>query len=265
MAIKVNSNNFSDVIDLFKDFVEVSRSKNDMGGKAYLFPGHSERQVMDMEHPIFAQRSNGIFRSKNDKVANDYVRQLLMDSVAARLKCKTEDLPSIFKWAGELDNLKISDFGKGRPLTARRIDAILTATKNIEMKFAIETSGMKDAMNEGLAADHVASVKAFAKHSLPEKVFNKLPKFAAAAFTTQMKSYAARIDFTGNDNNITMAIEKEDESLTTGHSYSSKGVSDWLDEVNISTVPKSQRADYMEALIERRREDREDEKNEKIY
>lgn len=266
MAIDVNGGNFNQVLNYFKDFVQESQSRGKMGAKAYLFPGFTSHDINRMEHPIFAQRSNGIFRSRNDKVANDYVRQLLMDCVAARLNCATSELPAIFKWAGELDNLKIADFGKGRPLTARRIDAILTATKNIEAKFATEKSEMRISIDEGIAANDFNSLSSFVKDSLPTNVMKKLPKFAAATFESQMQSYTAKMDLPGDDINILTAREKVTEQYEKRFLGTMKSdVQDQLKTAIEDDMTSANRAKYLAAKLKDQEEEARFNMEEDLY
>lgn len=144
MSIQVNTQNANKILNHFSNFAKEEIAKGNKGSIAYLFPGHTNRAINVLDKPIFASAKQGlIFRSDNDKIANNYTRKIFMASIAARLGCKLNDLPKIFLWADKYSDLKINDFGKGRPLTARRIQSIMSAVESIESKY-IEKQGLSN-------------------------------------------------------------------------------------------------------------------------
>lgn len=201
MGIQIsNQQDANSVLGLFREFTAQSmETKNGASKAAYLFPGNSNYEVAVLKgigrNPIFAQRQ-GFFRSANDKATNNYVRQVFLEAVAMKLNCAVDDLPKVFKWAGRLDDLKVSDFGKGRPLTARRIDAIMKAVDQIQSKKDATVSEMiEDGVNaEGqvlpeMTEDTKAEIRRSSVARLAERgietnlgaaALRKVPKFAEA-------------------------------------------------------------------------------------
>lgn len=213
MGVIINQQNVNQMTNLFADFAKAEIAKGNEGAVAYLFPGHSTHLVMSLDKPIFAAMKHGGLRSDADRNVNNYVRDLLMGCVATKLKCKVDELPGIFKWAGVLQDLKVSDFGKGRPLTARRIDAILSAVTQIENKYKFENIGMDFALEQGIA--HEQSVADMAREGLTEKELNALPTFKSGSFHKDMRAYTVDVRDSRTDRNIAFALEQESEEHAT--------------------------------------------------
>ena len=110
----------------FKTFVDFARGK-DAGTKVRALVGNDglERTVGAKSESVL---NKIFFRVPSNKAVNNEVRTLFRTAVA-RMFGGEEHLPASVKTA-----MKLGDFGKGRPLTARRILAVQSALEQIAAK-----------------------------------------------------------------------------------------------------------------------------------
>lgn len=110
----------------FQTFVDFARGK-DAGTKVRALIGND-----GPEHTVGAKSESVLnkifFRVPSNKAVNNEVRTISRDSVA-RMFGGEEHIPASVKTA-----MKLGDFGKGRPLTARRILAVRSALEEIAAK-----------------------------------------------------------------------------------------------------------------------------------
>lgn len=193
MAIEVTSQNANSIYGMFESYAQSAcATRKGANSKAYLFPGFTTHEVAMMGDAAMSTSHQGLFRSADDKIANNYVRQVFLESVAQKLGCQVDELPSIFKWAGKLDDLKVGDFGKGKPLTARRIMAITNAVSDIQALYNAEKT-------------YPQSIGSLVRHEVPSRIINKTPKFAEATIRN-IHGYEESIH--GHNGDILVAEQK---------------------------------------------------------
>ena len=108
----------------FKTFVDFAKGK-DENTKVQALIGNGVHTIAAKSESIF----NKLFiRTGANKSVNDEVRTLFRESVA-RMFGGEDHIPASVKSA-----MKMGDYGKGRPLTARRIMAVQTALEQIAAK-----------------------------------------------------------------------------------------------------------------------------------
>ena len=110
----------------FKTFVDFARDK-DAGTKVRALIGNEgqERTIAAKSESVL---NKIFFRVGSNKSVNNEVRTLFRDAVA-RMFGGEEHMPAAVKKA-----MKLDDYGKGRPLTARRILAVQSAVAQIAAK-----------------------------------------------------------------------------------------------------------------------------------
>ena len=149
--------------DQFRSFVsfaqEAIRNDADNGGKcvARLVEGGQERTFSIVRNTT--DKAYAFFRSGDNKAENDRVREKFLNSVIQIFGRTIDDVPEVV-----LDALKMDDYDKGRPLTARRIAAVNEgvlmalngASKSLNERMAIE----KGVSNQDFLSQAKDAVKA---------------------------------------------------------------------------------------------------------
>ncbi len=117
----------------FQQFVEFANtSKAGDIAKMSLSPGGKEHSITATSESFIGK----LFRSSETKEANNYARTIFKESIA-KMFGGEDHIPDSVK-----DAMKMNDFGKGRPLTARRIMAVKAAIDQVadKMKTCVEES-----------------------------------------------------------------------------------------------------------------------------
>lgn len=128
MAINVNGYN-----DTFQSFVDFARIRDGMGDKtaiARVTEGVNVAGGALAGRTITASTTDSVrgifkwFRKPDDQKANDATRKIFRDAIIDMFGGENE-IPASVKKA-----MIMADYGKGKPLTARRIIAVATAIRN---------------------------------------------------------------------------------------------------------------------------------------
>jgi len=117
----------------FQQFVEFAKiSKDGDIAKMSLSPGGKEHSIVGTKESFIGK----LFRSDATKNANNYTRTIFKESIAKMFGGES-NIPDSVK-----DAMKMADYDKGRPLTARRIIAVKTAIDQVaeKMKTCVEES-----------------------------------------------------------------------------------------------------------------------------
>ena len=176
MAIDINQANFK----MFSDFVATAKSED---ARAWLAKGDGgeEKRVVASKA---SNRFGALFRSQNSIDANNEVRKLFKETIADMFGGE-EKIPETVKNA-----MKFEDFGKGKPLTARRIKAV------------------QDAMLAILNANY-AYKQIFTGHK--DDMLGKLPREIQDAFKDAKEKAVARVgaEIIPNDRKFMQAIDAD--------------------------------------------------------
>ena len=110
----------------YQQFVEFAKtSKTGDIAKMSLSPGGKEHSITATTESFIGR----LFRSSGTKQANNYTRTIFKESIA-KMFGGEDHIPDSVK-----DAMKMNDFGKGRPLTARRILAVKAAIDQVAAQF----------------------------------------------------------------------------------------------------------------------------------
>ena len=170
MAINVDGYNAT-----FQSFVDFAKVRNDMGEKnaiARVGMGVNVSEGALAGRTITASSTDSIrgmfkwFRSSDDKAANNEARKLFRDAIVDMFGGESKIPRSV------LDAMKLADYDKGKPLTARRILAV---------KAAIDASGTKEARAGKLRLESFQSPEVEKAAGDMGYMKSELPKLARAA------------------------------------------------------------------------------------
>lgn len=114
MAIDINNVNFK----MFTDFAATAKQSARAQFESKIVPDGEVRTIKAAGGLDFV---GNVGRLSKYKTTNDSVRQLFRETVAGMFGCE-EDIPD-----SVLKAMKFEDYGKGKPLTARRITAVKNA------------------------------------------------------------------------------------------------------------------------------------------
>ena len=180
MAIDINNINFK----MFTNFAATAKQSARAQFESKLVPDGEVRTIKAAGGLDFV---GNVGRLSKYKTANDSVRRLFRETVAGMFGCE-EDIPD-----SVLKVMKLEDYGKGKPLTARRI----TAVKN-----AIEAFAKDD--NAAAKADGDKAIeKLFNSRSIlgemPQEEINELKNTVREIFDTCTSADAREILCTSAD------------------------------------------------------------------
>ena len=155
MALDIKS--YNDTFKAFADFAKVSEAKGNKSAIARIAKGVDVASGPLAGRNIVASSSDSVrgffkwFRSTDDKKANDDVRSIFKKAVADMFGGESK-IPESVKKAMELDN-----YGKGKPLTARRIRIVKNA---IDAIVPNAIANMKQTLaNDADRADRIPSIE----------------------------------------------------------------------------------------------------------
>ena len=169
MAINVNGYNAT-----FQEFVNFAKLKDTMGGDkaiARVTTGVNIAEGALEGRRITASNTDSVrglfkwFRSADDKAANNEARKLFKDAIIDMFGGESKIPPAVKK------AMILSDYDKGKPLTARRILAVQTA---------IDASGTKDMRTGKLTLETFESPAVEQAARNMGYVRSELPKLARA-------------------------------------------------------------------------------------
>ena len=126
----------------FKQFTDFARKSGGLTGRTVAQVGGPSEDDGDEAFASISAKSRfdfigNIGRRQQSKAENDDVRDLFKESVVKMCGCADEQhLPEAVKTA-----MKLEDYNKGRPLTARRILAVQTAVRQHEMEQMVFNAG----------------------------------------------------------------------------------------------------------------------------
>ena len=145
-------NSQAEALAQFKQFTDFAKTSGGTGGRTVVQVGSQLGAAGNGAFASISAKSRldfigNIGRRKQSKDENDDVRDLFKEAVVKMCGCANEQhLPETVKTA-----MKLEDFDKGKPLTARRILAVQTAVKQHELETAIEaTLGISLSANKAL-------------------------------------------------------------------------------------------------------------------
>ena len=171
MALDING--YNDTFRAFADFAKImTTGQGDENSIARLDTGVNIVEGSLAGRTITASTTDSVrgifkwFRSADDKAANNEVRKLFKDAIIDMFGGESK-IPDSVK-----DAMKLADYDKGKPLTARRIIAV---------KAAIDASGTKEARIEKLKLESFQSPEV--EQAACKMGFTKaeLPRLARAA------------------------------------------------------------------------------------
>ena len=155
-------NSQAEALAQFKQFTDFAKTSGGTGGRTVVQVGSQLGAAGNGAFASISAKSRldfigNIGRRKQSKDENDDVRDLFKEAVVKMCGCANEQhLPETVKTA-----MKLEDFDKGKPLTARRILAVQTAVKQHELETAIEAAlgislsankALKERINTAVAA-----------------------------------------------------------------------------------------------------------------
>ena len=199
MAIDINNINFK----MFTNFAATAKQSARAQFESKLVPDGEARTIKAAGGLDFV---GNVGRLSKYKTANDSVRRLFRETVAGMFGCE-EDIPD-----SVLKVMKFEDYGKGKPLTARRI----TAVKN-----AIETFAKDD--NAAAKADGDKAIeKLFNSRSIlgemPQEEINELKNTVREIFDTCTSADAREI----LRKNIVLIVLRGDDSIRSKEEIKAK-------------------------------------------
>ena len=180
MAINLNHKRYGAQFNAFVDFASTQRNpgwiaciEGQKPGLGLLGPDGQPRKIAAKDWDGCGQ----FLRGKDSRTINNDVRKLFLDTVLAVCGVsKIEELPPAV-----LAVMKAEDYGKGRPLTARRITAVTNAIKSVaEMEKAqpvekarysepFYLSGLSKDLKDKFMSFYSAKLDGFAENGGPSK------------------------------------------------------------------------------------------------
>ena len=218
MAIDINNINFK----MFTNFAATAKQSARAQFESKLVPDGEVRTIKAAGGLDFV---GNVGRLSKYKTTNDSVRQLFRETVAGMFGCE-EDIPDCV-----LKAMKFEDYGKGKPLTARRI----TAVKN-----AIETFAKDD--NAAAKADGDKAIeKLFNSRSIlgemPQEEINELKNTVREIFDTCTSADAREI----LRKNIVLIVLRGDDSIRSKEEIKAKADAIKANFRELRTVAKGNR------------------------
>lgn len=121
--MKIDMTGLNETLSTFAQFANASENRD--RALAMLGPDGSGRNISIVEkHGDFV---GNVGRGAASRETNEIVRDIFLNAVVAQYGTKMSDVPQKV-----LDALRDVDFGKGKPLTARRIRAVLLAHQEVQ-------------------------------------------------------------------------------------------------------------------------------------
>ena len=199
MAIDINNINFK----MFTNFAATAKQSARAQFESKLVPDGEVRTIKAAGGLDFV---GNVGRLSKYKTTNDSVRRLFRETVAGMFGCE-EDIPD-----SVLKVMKLEDYGKGKPLTARRI----TAVKN-----AIEAFAKDD--NASAKADGDKAVEKLFKSrgflgEMPQEEINELKNTVREIFDTCTSADAREI----LRKNIVLIVLRGDDSIRSKEEIKAK-------------------------------------------